>query len=311
MNSFNPVEPLKISIEKNTSVEQKGQKKKLAEPQNQRHDAGSGAHFVDGSDGGEAAARGEAPGLVYLETSDVSVDGIKKDASPGLVVMHRDKARFSRMKKSIRAAASLLDEQARQGGFMPDIWMITLTYEPDIEWSSKHITHFTKSYREYFNRRGVQFLSARVMELHKSGVPHYHVVIWLPKGTWLPMADKRGWWPYGMSNQIKVEKPVGYLIKYASKGTGGLSFPKGARIHGNTGLDYQRRLERAWCMLPAWVREVVVETDRAIRAPGGGWLVRSTGEYLPSLYEFVGHAPDWSWCAFRKKTDQAINSFCQ
>lgn len=114
------------------------------------------------------------------------------------------------------------------------------------------------------------------------------ILLWLPKGVTLPKPDKQGWWPWGHTRIEWARRPVGYLVKYASKGRDGLGFPKGARIHGCSGLDRERRSERAWCLSPGWVRDLWPEWQvEPRRAKGGGWVAKASGEWVPSPYGVV------------------------
>ena len=171
--------------------------------------------------------------------------------------------------------------------------MLTLTYAPEITWEPEQIGGLVRCVRAYLARRGVPFRFVWVMELTKAGRPHYHMIIWLPRGLTLPKPDKQGWWPYGSTRIEWARSPVGYITKYASKGhrdddagpddpdgTGG--FPRGARIHGNGGLSASGRMVKVWRLCPAWVRELFTVEDRPQRAPGGGWLSWLTGWFEPA-----------------------------
>ncbi len=192
----------------------------------------------------------------------------------------------------------LMQEDATRGGFRFRIAMLTLTYRPEARWSAKHITACLKRIREYLRRRGSRCRYVWVLENTQAGKPHYHVLLWLPLGLTLPKPDKRGWWPHGFTRIEWARSALGYLAKYASKGHNGLPFPPGARLHGNGGLSVRARMERAWWMAPQWVREHFTVEDRPARAPGGGWIARASGEWIPSPWRLIGRAADWSWCRF-------------
>ncbi len=234
----------------------------------------------------------QAPGLVSLVTSDTE---------PDLITLNRDASRLKNMRKSVITSARLFSEQTTSSGFRFKPAMLTLTYAPGVDWKKNHISALLKSIREYLRRKGFAFLYVWVLELTKQGIPHYHVVLWLPKGVTLPKPDKRGWWPHGITRIEWARNAVGYLAKYASKGTDMLALPKVARMHGNGGLSQDRRSELSWWKLPQWVREHFAIADRAIRCPGGGWISRLSGEHLESLYVFVGHSDNWQNLHFRPK----------
>lgn len=132
---------------------------------------------------------------------------------------------------------------------------ITLTYRPDVDWQPHHISKLIDCYRKWHKRHGVKMLGVWRMEPHASGRPHYHLVLWLPRGITPPMPDKQGWWPHGMTNAKWARSPVGYLAKYCAKPSGDV-FPKGARIWGAVGLTASQRAQVQWCVAPRWLRRM-------------------------------------------------------
>lgn len=192
--------------------------------------------------------------------------------------------------------ARLADEQVRQGGHRGRWLMVTTTYRPGTEWTPRHITAFLKNAREWFRRQGQPMQYQWVLELTKAGVPHYHVIVWIPRHLHLPRADRRGWWPHGMTKTETARNPVGYLAKYASKGcadcfnpiTGQQNkVPRGARICGAGGLLAPGTAELRWWMTPLWFRERKPDICD-VRRVQGGYVVRSTGEFVASPWAFVG-----------------------
>lgn len=203
------------------------------------------------------------------------------------------------MKRSVLTSARLLQEDMLAGGFRGRVAMLTLTYRPEADWERRQLTGCIKAIREYLKRQKQPMRYVAVLELTKAGKPHYHLLIWLPRGLTLPKPDKRGWWPHGMSKIEWARNALGYIAKYASKGTDG-TFPKGARLTTSGGLSKRARFERAWWLAPGWVREVLTPVDEPVRAPGGGWVARRTGEWLPSPWRLVDRAADWSWMMFER-----------
>ncbi len=251
--------------------------------------AGTGSDICDGNsqdstdlnqDTVEAGPRsGPASGLVPFVTSDT-------------LLLHPTLTRLRRMRCAVSTGARLHQQETRAGGFRWKPALLTLTYKPDVRWLPLHITQALKAVRQYLERRDLLFRYVWVMELTKSGIPHYHVLIWLPYGVTLPKPDKRGWWKHGLTRIEWARSPVGYLVKYSSKGIDGrFSIPAGARLSGFGGLEKKSRVHRSWCMLPAWLRELWNEDHRAIRAKGGGWHSRLTGEHVCSKWSFVGFSP--------------------
>jgi hypothetical protein len=185
--------------------------------------------------------------------------------------------------------------------------MVTLTYRPDVVWAPNHIRRFQEAVSEYLRRRGHVYRAVWVMELTKRGVPHYHVLIWLPRGLSLPMPDKRGWWPHGSTRIEWARNAVGYLVKYASKIRAaygdGFRFPFGARLFGCRGLEASRP-EYSHAMRPYWLRAICHVGDRLRRRSGGGWLNVDTGEWIQSPYEIAERDRYWSWHKFRLKASE-------
>lgn len=212
--------------------------------------------------------------------------------------VYRHEARLKRMRRTVRTAAELHRDEAQVGGRRYKAAMVTLTYAPEVEWLAGQITAFVRAVRAYLARRRLACRFVWVLELTKAGRPHYHVLFWLPKGLTLPKPDRRGWWPHGSTRIEWARSPVGYLAKYTSKGADEGELPKGARLAGVGGLSREARIERTWRLLPAWVREVFGRDDRPIRAPGGGWLSRLTGDWEPPRWRLADRAADWSWLRF-------------
>src|SRR6185437_11395795 len=97
-----------------------------------------------------------------------------------------------------------------------------------------------------------------------------------------------GWWSHGMTQRIRARRPVGYLLKYASKGQDAGAFPRGLRLSGYGGLTGPGRAVRYWLCLPGWLTRAAGSFQRIARLPGGVWLAESTGETWRSPYVFLG-----------------------
>ena len=94
-----------------------------------------------------------------------------------------------------------------------------------------------------------------------------------------------------MSKTEKARNAIGYIAKYASKGTEH-KFPPGARLHGCGGLSKISRLERTWWALPLSIRRLYPDfSDCVRRAIGGGWTVRKTGEWFPAMWRVISFKP--------------------
>jgi hypothetical protein len=163
---------------------------------------------------------------------------------------------------------------------------LTLTYREVHGWSSLHITEFNKRLREHLARRGVAFPYVWCAELQKRGAVHFHELAFLPEGTMLPKPDRQGWWTHGMTKIEAARNAVGYIAKYAGKVVEADQFPQGLRLTGAGGLTPSARAEARWWLLPRYVREAFPLGSDVARAPGGGFVERSTGEVVRSPYAF-------------------------
>lgn len=169
--------------------------------------------------------------------------------------------------------------------------MLTTTYADGGDASPRDVSELLKRMRGHFNRvarlkyRGHRpvFRYLWVGELQKRLVPHYHILLWIPRGFFFPFADARGWWPHGSTNMIRAKHPVGYLAKYASKFTSDLigAFPKGFRTHGCGGLNPESKRVLRWWKAPTEAREALGPLAD-IRKAIGGYVDKLTGEYWPS-----------------------------
>lgn len=193
-------------------------------------------------------------------------------------------ARLKRLKCSVLTAARLhcqVKSKWRQV-------MITTTYRKGQYWDPKDITGLVKRIRQWLSRKNIEMRYVWVLEYQKNGSPHYHMIVWLPLGVSIPFVDKRGWWTKGSSNRVWARSAVGYLAKYVSKGSDLVQYVRGARHHGNGGLEGETLLEQRWWKLPAWLREAVEPSDRVRRAAtgtGGGYVNPGSGECFISPYE--------------------------
>lgn len=240
-----------------------------------------------GQHGFSAAAGGRRLGLVHSSTSDTRRVSFTLDG---------DRIRALRLKKSIITGARLHDQEAQKGSTRGAWYMLTTTYGKAGDRSPRDISELLKRIRGFFDRavriryRGhrPRFRYLWVGELTRAGVPHYHVLIWIPKGIFIPKADKRGWWPHGHTQIQKARNAVGYLAKYASKWSGDMAaaFPKGFRTHGVGGLNDESKRELRWWKAPTDAREAL-GTLADIRKALGGYVDKLTGDYWPSPWKVM------------------------
>ena len=184
-----------------------------------------------------------------------------------------------------------------------EVLMVTLTYRPGVEWEAGHMADFMGHVRKWHTRNGLRARYVWVAEIQDGkrrsdgqgrGAIHYHVALWVPVGTRLPMPDKQGWWDHG-STRIEVAKgAVQYLLHYLKKGDvkNYHLMPKGARIYGVGGLGASMRRCRRWLGLPRFVQANSSVNDQWRRVPGGGWR-SPAGDHYASEFERVWLGDGW------------------
>lgn len=218
-------------------------------------------------------------GFISLSTSGTDNQPIEID---------RNQSRLRRMKHGVLTAARLHEEDLQKEKVRYRRAMVTLTYANVDDWQADHVSYFMRHVRQWCKRRHIDIRYVWVAELQKRGAVHYHIVFWLPRGVTLPKPDKQGWWQHGHTRIEWVRRPVAYLAKYVSKGLDdGHRFPKGCRIHAYGGLSEAGTNERAWWLMPKWVREVASIDDKPRRAKGGGIMLKSSGEILESPWKVL------------------------
>lgn len=245
----------------------------------------------------EAQERRAAAGLVSLSTSGFHDLPVAIQWASKCITIDRKLARVSRLRRSVGLAAKVLlnvDSDVGRNNVM-----VTLTYDTGTAeikfgsyWKPRHVSDYIRDVRSWFKERcpGERLRYVWVAEMQERGVLHYHCVFFLPDGVKMPQADRKGWWPHGMSNTLKARSPVAYLMKYTSKvdSKNVVNFPRGARISGAGGLDNVGRAIRSWCLAPAYVRGNGSCSDRFRPAQGGGWTSAVTGEHLAAEFAPTG-----------------------
>lgn len=205
----------------------------------------------------------------------------------------RDLAQSARMRKLrlvVGHHADTVRDLYKAMGIHCQCIMVTLTYAPGIEYSPRQITEYVRRSRAWLESRKIPYAYEWVLEMQKRGAPHYHVLWWLPAGTKMPKPDmavgrqRKPLWPCGLTKIELARSGPAYIVKYASKGDKGLPLPRGARLYGVGGFDSAKKLAQ-WRALPAYVRERTEQGNSVRRVTGGGWLVKESGEHIPSAWE--------------------------
>lgn len=212
----------------------------------------------------------------------------------------KDAARVKRMRCSVGHAARLLhfDAHGERAAQRWNIKLLTMTYRRAGDWRPGHIGKFRDALRQWCKRRNIRCRFVWVAELQKRGALHYHMMVWLPKGQFLPDFCKP-WWPHGMTHIRGVKSSaVGYLVKYASKTTAheAAQYPKHARMHGAGGLHAEAKRHIRYWRAPIWVRDALHGTAD-IRKVIGGYMDKFTGEFLASPWRvFIGSGGEvWTY----------------
>ena len=184
------------------------------------------------------------------------------------------------MRMGVIAHADATRAVLEEGGHRYYAAFVTLTYALVCGWQPCHVSEYLDRLRKWCARRSVDLHYEWVMELQERGAPHYHIVLWLPHGFKVPKPDDEGWWTHGYSNIKRATRPVGYLVKYVSKGNNSIyTMPRGARLF-QTGGHKCAALARHRACLPKWLRDEV-PAGRARRVIGG-WVSVESGEFFPS-----------------------------
>lgn len=231
----------------------------------------------------ELGRRGGALGLVHSETS------VPSTPAPRSIRVDRCATRLKRLRTSVITAARLQCQQVK--GWK--VAMLTLTYRPEVDQEAQQIADCLRSIRKYLARRDVRIRYVWVQEFTRRGRPHYHVLLWLPRGITLPKPDKRGWWPHGLTRIEWARNAVGYIAKYASKGDALHQPAPGARMHGSGGLTDDELLEQRWWKRPLWMRDRTTMRD-VVKRCRGGFVMLESGEFFECPWEvFFSRGDVW------------------
>jgi len=184
------------------------------------------------------------------------------------------------MRRVVIAAADSTRELA---GYRTVGVLVTLTYADGAVWSTRDVSRYIERVRKWCLRRRVRVGYQWVIELTQRGRPHYHVLLWLPKGFRVPKPDQSGMWQRGLSRIETARRPVGYLVKYATKGEEG-TLPFGARLFGVGGGQPLTKLAAHRAGVPAWLDAVACAGEWLRQVPFVGWVELDTGVVHQSPY---------------------------
>lgn len=207
--------------------------------------------------------------------------------------------RGRRIRRMRRVVISAADATRDIPGFRSRGIMVLLTYRDGAPWRSGDVARYVNTVRTWLRRRKVPCRYQWVIELTKRGRPHYHVLFWVPPGVKLPKPDESGQWKSGWSGISAARRPVGYLVKYATKGGldgGEGDLPRGARLFGCGAAEDSVRFARHRAGLSRWLDEAAAPGERVTRVARVGWVEQGTGlvhvtpykvEFLKDSFGFV------------------------
>jgi len=180
-----------------------------------------------------------------------------------------------------------MDEQFQDSDY--SMFFITLTYRPSEAWSPGQVVAFINRLVAKHLRRDMGRECGYVwkLELTKSGLPHYHVALWVSGQIFLPNLDDAGYWTHGFTRVQRARNAVGYMAKYLGKGEEGI-LPPGARLWGFGGLTGERGRELRWWRAPRWLRKFIPLEHGLQRMRRGWWRDLTTNFSYRSPYE-------WDW----------------
>lgn len=115
---------------------------------------------------------------------------------------------------------------ARKVAIGPRLVMLTLTYADAETWKPNDIRNFMLSLRKVLGEALLAY--AWVLEMQKRGAPHYHVLLYVKRGTNIPKPDEE-LWKHGLS-RIETAKSAFYIAKYTGKEYQKHDLPPNARM---------------------------------------------------------------------------------
>lgn len=212
------------------------------------------------------------------------------------IELDRHKMRLGRMSRRVHAWSTALKSAAHDLKGSRHL-LITLTYRPGVDWAPGQIRAFMLGLRKYLKKRLLAY--AWVAELTKKGRVHYHIQLEF-KGN-LPDLVLKSLWQYGFY-KVTACKHEFYLVAHSKRAGGKKAYqkrdeyPLGIRMFAvwvsPALLSALDRLIFRSSSLPLWMVEIVLDDldlwlGGWARAPGGGWVCRSTGEIKSSGFSFV------------------------
>jgi hypothetical protein len=221
--------------------------------------------------------------------------------------------RIARMQRRVRAWSAAIPGESRNErrqrkrepekepdtgsieGIKYRLVMVTLTYADEDAWQPRQVTQFIQTVHRNLKEQLLGY--AWVCEMQERGAPHYHVLLYFPRGTRVPKPDEAGWWKHG-STRIETAKSPHYITSYTGKEYQKVGLPKGARMFAvwlrrdavSEKIYFGFRISAA----PAWLtKHLKIAAKKAgfgirwVRVKGGGWRIVETKTFVESEWEVI------------------------
>jgi hypothetical protein len=205
--------------------------------------------------------------------------------------------------------------------------MVGLTYDPKLPngrgtWRPNHIKDYMGAVRQQCGKGLLGY--AWVAELQGRGEVHYHIMLWLARGSKVKKPDQRGGgWSHGASRVQRARSPF-YLVKYAKKVSQKRdAYPKHCRMYGvslpigsvSEGDKLMYRLSSAPACVRTFVNGLAREDVAGIRWArtgrfddvGGWWVWHGGGKtFLASAWDYVSAHGSERW-AYGVADDMSVS----
>ena len=166
-------------------------------------------------------------------------------------VIDTNKSRYDRLRHRVKSTCDILAEipNAR-------LMMVGLTYKPGLDYQPNDIRDYMSKVKRKLGDRLLGYVW--VAELQARGTMHYHVLLYLKKGTLLPLPDKSGMWPHGSSSVCTAKSPY-YVLAYTKKAyqKDYDKFPVGARAYAVWIQEKLMAVKLRFLSLKKWERGIV------------------------------------------------------
>jgi hypothetical protein len=205
-----------------------------------------------------------------------------------IIIYDAHEARFKRKRRRVNVWAKEYKELINMGHDRSkpyDAIFITLTYRDN----ESHKKGDVRTYLHRLKKRlGDKLIAyAWVLEMQKRGVPHYHIMLIVKKGTRVSKPDK-GDWSGGHSNIQKAYKGIYYIISYLKKSIDlEIEYPKGYRIFAVYSSQKVVKYFIRRKSLPFWLMDLLQDlfmtTETAIKKIGNIWVIGGVSYKSPFI----------------------------